>query len=234
MSKFQSIFKRFEKKYLINSQQYKQLGEDLTEFMLEDSYGEHTICNLYYDTEDFELIRRSIEKPVYKEKLRVRSYGVPRYDDTVFLELKKKYLKEVFKRRVALPYNSYIDYINDGLQPKVSTQILSEIQWFLNMYKPYPRMFIAYDRTAMFGKEDENVRVTFDNNTRYRIDELCLTKGDHGSTILNYGERIMEIKVEGAMPIWLTRILGENKILPKSFSKYGACYKECTAMGKFR
>ena len=224
MNKYQSIFKRYEKKYLLNNDQYKLLKKDLDRYMTEDKYGLYTICNLYFDTDDYELIRRSIEKPIYKEKLRVRSYGIPNDDASVFFELKKKYRKEVFKRRISIPYKDYLAYMNNGTDPNVSKQILSEIEYFIDMYNPYPRVYIAYDRLALFGNEDSNVRVTFDQNIRFRTDNLCLAHGDEGTHLLKEGEKIMEVKVEGAMPMWFVNLLVKHNILPTSYSKYGKCY----------
>lgn len=224
MAKEQSIFKRFEKKYLLTQEQYTNLRQDLERYMTEDEFGLYTICNLYYDTRDYKIIRKSIEKPIYKEKLRVRSYGTPDAQHKIFFELKKKYNKEVFKRRVAMPYENFMNYIKKGIMPDVNPQIMEEIQYFIDLYTPYPRIYLAYDRLALFGKRDSAVRVTFDENIRFRTYDLKLCAGDHGQGILKKGERIMEIKVEGAMPMWLCSLLSKHRILPTSFSKYGVCY----------
>lgn len=235
MSQYQSIFKRYEKKYRINHLQYKRFKKDLDLYMEEDQFGIYTICNLYYDTDDYRIIRKSIEKPTYKEKLRVRSYGTPTGGDKVFFELKKKYNKEVFKRRISLTYKEFEDYMHHGIVPNVSPQILKEIEYFIQLYKPCPKIYIAYDRLALFGKEDAKVRVTFDENIRFRTGQLALEKGDQGRCILPYGDRIMEIKVEGAMPLWLCKLLSKHKILPTSFSKYGVCYQQyglCESMAE--
>lgn len=221
----QSIFKRYEKKYLLNNIQYKNFKKDLNNYMNEDDYNLHTICNLYFDTDNYELIRRSIEKPIYKEKLRVRSYGIPKENDTVFFELKKKYLKEVFKRRISMPHKDFINYIENKIKPNASQQILSEIEYFIKLYNPYPRVFIAYDRLALYGKDNSKVRVTFDSNIRFRTNNLSLSYGDNGTQLLKKGEKIMEIKVEGAMPLWLVNLLNKHNILPTSYSKYGKCYE---------
>lgn len=224
--KYQSVFKRYEKKYRLDHEQYILLKKELDKHMEEDKYGLYKICNLYFDNSTYEVIRRSIEKPIYKEKLRVRSYGVPKSDDTIFFELKKKYNREVFKRRISLTMNEFEQYLEHGKIPNVSTQILSEIEWFMKIYEPYPKIYISYDRLALFGKENPNIRVTFDKNIKFRDYDLNLSKGDYGTHILNKEEYIMEIKVEGAMPLWLSDILARNNILPISFSKYGRCYTE--------
>lgn len=221
-NKYTNTFKRYEKKYLLYKLQYAYLREDLRSFMDEDEYGKHTICNLYYDTNSFEIIRRSIEKPHYKEKLRLRSYGVPTKVSPVFFELKKKYNKEVFKRRVSLSIGEVEEYLENK---KCESQILKEIDWFTRMYHVEPRVFIAYDRMALFGKDNNDIRVTFDTDIRFRTSDLCLSKGDHGTAILAEDQVLMEIKIQGAMPIWLSDILANLCIFPNSFSKYGHCYK---------
>lgn len=225
MSIAQNTFKRYEKKYMLNKRQYEDITKTLTQHTTPDKFGTYSICNLYFDTDSYEIIRRSIEKPVYKEKLRVRSYGIPNKDDMVFFELKKKYKKEVFKRRIALTIKEYEDYIYNGVKPTKSHQILSEIDYYINMYKPYPRIYIAYEREALIGINNKNLRITFDKNIRYRQSALSLRNDDEGTKILDDDKCIMEIKILGAMPVWLSQLLTSMKIYPQSFSKYGYCYQ---------
>ena len=221
----QKTFKRYEKKYMLDERQYKQISDKLKQHMDEDAYGNYSIRNLYFDTDNFEIIRRSAEKPIYKEKLRVRCYGTPESCDTVFLELKKKYRSEVYKRRISITLAEYEDFIIRGVKPGRSEQILNEIEYFLKLYRLYPRIYIAYDRTAFTGKDDKSLRVTFDKNIRFRNSELSLKSDDKVTKILPDDHYIMEIKAPGAMPMWLCDILNELRIFPQSFSKYGYCYQ---------
>lgn len=192
--------------------------------MTEDNYGLHTICSIYFDTDDNRLIRNSIEKPLYKEKLRLRSYGVPTNDDfEVFLELKKKYKGIVYKRRQALTLSAAKGYIQNDLLP-ADSQIFREIDYFRSYYSAYPKIFIAYDRIAMAGNSDTNLRMTFDFRIRCRRNDLDLQAGDHGTELLSSGSVLMEIKIPGAMPIWLCSALSQLKLYPVSFSKYGQFY----------
>ncbi len=226
MAEYQNVFKRKEKKYLLTTQQYQTLLPQLQEDMTVDEHGLHTICNLYFDTDRYELIRHSIEKPTYKEKLRLRSYGVPKPDDKVFLELKKKLKGIVYKRRVSLTLEEACRYLVHHEQPRRENQILHEIDWFLQRYQPVPKIYIAYDRLALFGNEDKNLRITFDQNILFRESLLDLSKGNWGKPLLKTGNVLMEIKIPGAMPLWLSRILNELGLYPTSFSKYGNIYKE--------
>lgn len=226
MAEIQGVFKRYEKKYLLNPQQVKLVTEKILEHMKLDQYGLSTICSLYFDTEQFDLIRRSIEKPVYKEKLRLRCYGKSASgSDTVFVELKKKFKGVVYKRRIVMSYDEATGYLIRGEKAPAESQISREIDWFLSFYKPRPAALVCYDRLAYYGIEDNEFRVTFDFNVRCRRDRLDLALGDEGERIIPEGYAIMEIKTKGAMPLWLCSLLSENKIYPASFSKYGTYYK---------
>lgn len=220
----QTVFKRTEKKYIITLNQRKQLLELISSQICSDKFGESTVRSLYFDTDDFRLIRNSIDKPVYKEKLRLRSYSTPKADSNVFLELKKKYKGVVYKRRETLKYSEAMNYLNTRSKP-IDTQIMKEIDWTMNYYNGLkPKMFIAYDRTAFYSKEDSNLRITFDKNVRFRNYDLELGKGSYGNLILDSGLFIMEIKILNSMPLWLSNALTKLKIYPSSFSKYGTAY----------
>lgn len=224
MAKDQTIFKRYEKKYLLDEAQYSALTSVISEYMKVDKYGKHTICNIYFDTPDFYLIRRSIDKPMYKEKLRLRSYGIPDKDSKVFVELKKKYKGIVYKRRITMSLKDAYRYLTQGITTDTS-QIKKEIDYFMNYYHPVPKMYIAYDRIAYFCESDPDFRITFDSDIRYRSNDLYLENGDHGECLLEKGFHLMELKIVGAIPLWLTHALTELKIYPTSFSKYGNIYK---------
>ncbi len=248
----QAVFNRYEKKYLMPEPVYQELRFRLAPYMQTDQYGLHTICNIYYDTPGYDLIRRSIEKPVYKEKLRLRSYGIPTLDSPVFLEIKKKYRKVVNKRRIQLTLQEAYDYVERGIQPAQGgdyvergiqpaqsckyaehgirsaqdRQILQEINFFLYRYPLMRGIYLAYDRTALFGMEDPEFRVTFDQRIRSRRSFMGLENGDYGELLLPEGYYLMESKVLGATPLWFTEILSELEIYPVSFSKYGNVYKK--------
>ena len=221
----QTVFERTEKKYILTISQRNKLIDAIRDYIKDDEYGESTICSLYFDTDNFQMIRSSLEKPEYKEKLRLRSYSTPKGDSNVFLELKKKFNGVVYKRRRTLKYTDAMNYINNKVLPDGS-QIMKEIDWTMNYYQNLkPRMFIAYDRTAFYSKTDHELRITFDRNVRFRNTDLDLACGSYGETILDKKYCIMEIKALQAMPIWLTDVLDELQIFPGSFSKYGTAYQ---------
>lgn len=218
-------FERSEKKYLLTDEQYRALREVLDGYMEADAYGEYTVCNLYFDTEHNDLIRRSIEKPRYKEKMRLRSYGVVGDDDKVFLEIKKKYKGVVFKRRIVLPYGEAKAYVYEGVVPSKTGQIFREIDYFIHFYQCKPKVFLSYDRLALSGTgEDKGLRITFDRNIRSRTERLDLAIPPDGEALLEEGLWLMEVKAPGSMPLWLTDAFTRLKIYPTSFSKYGRVY----------
>jgi len=217
---------RYEKKYMLSVGQYESLLTGMQDYMKPDIYGKTTNCSLYYDTDTWELARRSIEKPVYKEKLRVRSYGVPTSGDKVFIELKKKYDGVVYKRRTVMDCEKAEEYLAGDLRYSPCTQIGNEIEYFQNRYRAEPKVYLAYDRISFAGMDDPNLRITFDRNIRFRDYELDLRKGDFGEWLLPADKVLMEIKIPGTTPLWLVQLLSALDARPTSFSKYGTFYKE--------
>ena len=227
MAKFTKVFKRYEKKYLISRSQYEQLVEKLSEHIVPDEFGESTINNIYFDTPDYRLIRASIEKPtVYKEKLRIRSYGHPTADTNVFVELKKKYKGIVYKRRVNMTYLEAVLYLCKHQPPPKESQVTKEIDYFVRFYRGLrPMVSLFYDRMAYYSRDDHDLRLTFDTNIRFRNKDFDISKGDYGHTLMGSDQLILEIKSAFSMPLWLTQALDELKIYPTSYSKYGNAYK---------
>jgi hypothetical protein len=232
MKQSQFSFRRYEKKYLLTASQYQMIRRALDRYMQADEYGQSTVCNVYYDTHDFALARASIEQPIYKEKLRVRSYGAAGGEDRVFVEIKKKYDGVVYKRRVNMTADEAEAYLMDGIRPEKDSQIQRELDWFCTNYDLEPRVYIAYDRTALAGKDDKNLRITFDRNIRWRDFDLSITDGTDGEQLLPPDTILMEIKIPGTAPVWLSRMLSEFGIFPTTFSKYGNCYKRLLAAEK--
>lgn len=221
----QEVFRRIEKKYIVDEPTYEKLIKKLDGHFVRDRYYKSTICNIYYDTPSHQLVRNSIEKPVYKEKLRVRSYGVPNDEDMVFVELKKKYKGVVYKRRVEMTLAQSRDFFAGKEVPHDNPQIENELKYFLKFYEGIaPAMYLSYDRLAYCGAEDPSLRLTFDTHILYREEQKELDKGIWGKELLPAGVRVMEIKIPNAMPLWLSTILDELEIYPASFSKYGTAY----------
>jgi SPX domain protein involved in polyphosphate accumulation len=218
------IFQREEKKYIITPQQKADLLLRAGTQMQLDQYGRSTIASLYFDTMDHRMIRQSMEKPLYKEKLRLRSYGVAAAQSRVYLELKKKYKGIVYKRREKMTLMQARRYIQTGILP-FDTQIMREIDWVIRAYGDIkPVIYISYEREAYFAASDDALRMTFDHNLLYRTQDLTLTHGAYGTPILPGGQIVLEIKALGAMPLWLADALDSAKIYPSSFSKYGTAY----------
>lgn len=226
-------FKRYEKKFLLTKEQYNNLIPRLLEYMNPDEHCKsgknYNIYNIYYDTENDDVIRHSISKPYYKEKLRLRSYNIPTNpNDKVFLELKKKINGIVNKRRVVLTLEEAYNFLELGKKPisndYVNKQVINEIEYYLSKKPVYPKVYIGYTRKAFFGKEDRDFRLTFDSKILTRRDNLTLEAGCFGQNILEENQYLMEVKILGAMPIWFTNILSELEIYNTHFSKYGNEY----------
>lgn len=238
-----SVFKRYEKKFMLTTEQYLKMREFLADYMDYDKYclNDNVYClyNIYLDSPNNDLIRRSVEKPVYKEKLRIRSYyPVREKDDKVFFEIKQKHEGVVTKRRAVMTYGDTMEMIRTKKLPEntpkkyIDAQVQKEILRMLVDYDLSPAVFLSYHRIAMFGKEDPELRITFDTEIRARRTDVSFDKELYAEPLLEEGKILMEIKIPLVMPMWLARYLSENKIFSSSFSKYGKEYERFVLSGK--
>jgi len=226
MMAIQTVFQRYEMKYLLTPDQKEAVLRAMQPYMEPDRYGRTSIRNLYYDTDNYRLIRRSIERPVYKEKLRVRSYGRAEPDGVVFAELKKKYKHIVYKRRLPLRAQEAADWLAGRRSCPVRTQIAAEIDYFVSYYETlHPVVFLSYEREAFAAKDGGVFRVTFDENILCRQEELTLDSEAYGAPVLEPGLVLMELKCAGGIPLWMTHTLSGERIYKTSFSKYGTAYQ---------
>ena len=229
----QNVFMRKEKKYIITADQGECLQKLTAQRMKIDQHGEYILQNLYYDTDDWEIIRESMDKPLYSEKLRLRFYGEYQTDSMGFLELKKKYKGITYKRRIEFPMEHFRKCRLNETISRFDSQISREIRFFLERKTVSEKMYIAYKRLAYTGTDDIGLRVTFDRDIRFKLcsvnnADYFTQNNDNHNFILGQNQLLMEIKITGAIPLWLARALNENNIFPISFSKYGACYAKHT------
>lgn len=221
----QSIFKRYELKYMLTLEQKQRILAAMRAHMALDKYGRTTIRNIYYDTPDYRLIRRSIEKPAYKEKLRIRAYRRSGREDKVFVELKKKYQGVVYKRRLSCMLQQASDWLAGSEMPQPG-QIASEISYFRDFYGGLrPTVFLSYEREAYYSLDGSDFRVTFDDHILCSTADLSLDSTPGGDSLLPEGKVLMEVKTSGAVPLWMTKVLSDNAIYMTSFSKYGTAYQ---------
>ena len=228
------VFNRYENKYLLDSEAYYKFYDRLLEYMELDDFNKqhefYSITNLYYDTEHNTLIRNSLAKPKYKEKLRLRAYGIPNQDTKVYLEIKKKVFGLVNKRRTSLKLHEAYDFVATGVEPDfkdyMNKQVIEEIKYFLSRYDLQPKVYLSYDRKALFCKNNRDLRITFDTNIRSRRYDLKMEHGTHGEPLLEPGQWLMEVKAENTIPVWLAKMLSEHQMYRTSFSKYGNEYKK--------
>ncbi len=221
-----NVFQRCEIKYLVDSRQYAMLEQAFREQMTPDPHGDSSICNVYFDTPDYRLIRASLEKPVYREKLRMRSYGQAEADGRVYLELKKKYHGVVYKRRISLSLQDAEAYMA-GLAPlPEDSQIGRELDYFRRYHQGLrPSVYLSYERAAWYSREDPRFRATFDREIRWRGEDLTLLAPTGGELLLPPSLTLFEIKTPEAIPLWLVEILEAGQIRQTAFSKYGEAFK---------
>jgi hypothetical protein len=218
-------FQRYEQKYLLNGFQYHAVLSIMDGFACPDEYGQSTVYSIYYDNDNFEIAGKVSVKSVYKEKLRLRSYGIPRAGDTVYLELKKKINGLSYKQRIPLPFTGTAHYFDFKPANVHHNYILNEIQWFLHSYNPFPQFMISYDRLAFRGLENSALRITFDSNIRCGTAGLDFSQSPRGTLLLDNDTRLMEIKVDTSIPLSLSGHLADLNIFPVSFSKYRKAYE---------
>lgn len=222
--KKETFFQRYEFKYLLTKEQQARLLANAGKRLIPDEYSHSSIRNLYLDTPDFRLIRRSMEKPIYKEKLRLRSYGKADGDYPVFMELKKKYRSIVYKRRLTLPHAQALRCLT-GEDFWPNTQIGGEIDYAMHFYPNLePRVFLSYERDS-WKEAEGGLRITFDESIRFRTDALTLDSDSWGTPLLEDDQVLMELKVSEAIPLWMVHLLTDSGLYKTSFSKYGAAYK---------
>ena len=222
----QTVFKRYELKYLITGEQKSRLLDDISRYMRLDKYGHTTVRNIYFDTNSYQLIRRSIEKPTYKEKIRIRSYETAGVDSTVFVELKKKYDGVVYKRRIPLSYGEALAWLEKRIPRPADTQIAREVDYFINFYDGlFPTVFLSYEREAFYDIDGGDFRVTFDDNILCREEDVSLASPPYGTPILQPGMFLMELKCSGGIPLWMAHALSREHIYKTPFSKYGTAYE---------
>lgn len=222
-------FERVEMKYMMTHEQYEIMLQVMEEHMVLDEFGRHNINNIYFDTPDFLLIRRSLEKPVYKEKLRVRWYGTREARTPIFIELKKKYKGVVYKRRIKRSWEETVNYFyhNNPLPEGKDQQITRELDYFMSFYGTlYPALFLGYDREAFFGKENHDFRMTFDLNIRCNEDNIQHQRSNGGQRVIPRENVLLEVKTGESLPRWLLDFFAEHEIYKTSFSKYGTAYRE--------
>lgn len=228
------VFNRYESKFQMSTEVYLDFKKELLKRMEMDEFNQndefYKISNLYYDTKDDLLIRRSLDKPKYKEKVRLRSYGVPEENGKAYLEIKKKFKGIVNKRRTTLKLDEAYKFLDTGIKPEykeyMNSQVLAELSYILKLYNLEPKVYIAYDRIAYFEKENREFRVTFDTNIRTRRYDLKLEAGDYGDKLTEGDMWLMEVKAESTVPLWFSKLLSEYKLYSTSFSKYGNEYKK--------
>lgn len=223
------IFKRKEQKYVITTQQYHELIAQLLPKMRPDKNGiegKYTVTSLYFESPDNKIYFETKNKLKYRQKLRLRVYDETDMNGVAFFEVKQKHKKVVNKRRMLLPLYEAKRYLsNDYSYPleeyeTSNEQVLREIHYFRQLYQLRPEMIVSYDRHALHGIEDAELRMTFDFNLRCRNNDLSLENGPYGINFIDPDWVILEVKVNDSVPLWLTRILQSLDCQQRGASKF--------------
>ena len=218
-------FARVEKKFLLNRRQAEDVAAGLRMRGYERmAFGSSAIQSVYWDTPDYLLIRRSLERPEYKEKFRTRMYGQPGEGDMEFAEIKKKYRGVVYKRRTGLILPEMERALAERAFPEKCGQIGAELKSMMDRYDLRPACLIMYNREAYAREGDEEIRVTMDTGIRFRTDMMDMTRAQTGEEILDRDQVLMEVKIPGVWPLWLLRLLQSAGAQPTHISKYGTAY----------
>lgn len=223
-----NTFNRYEKKYMLDQETATKIKNDIKSYITQDQYSSnsyYTICNIYYDTVNDEIIKQSVSKPQYKEKLRLRCYGDTTKHDIVYLEIKKKLNGFVNKRRTHITLeeanNLIFHKVMPVKQPYHNTQVLNEIYYFVQNKILYPKIAISYDREAYYAIDNPDFRITFDNHITSRRKNVYAGRSKEDQSIIDENLILMELKTSTSIPLWMTNILSKYKVFGNSFSKYG-------------
>jgi hypothetical protein len=231
---------RHELKYEVTRDQYQSLSEALANYMQPDTYGDengrYLVTSLYYDTTDYKAYWDKIQGHRYRRKLRVRVYG----DQTVtpdtpcFVEIKQRTDRTIQKKRVVLPYSSAIDLCETGTGvahvPESGGAVVDEVKYLRSALQLQPACIVSYDRLAFNGTElGPGLRVTFDTNMKCRGHELSLLPTGYAENRFFAPPHwcIMEIKADGSVPLWLTKLIGEHRCTRRNISKYCTALEKC-------
>jgi len=218
-----TIIDRMEQKYFISFEKFNKLMNLIKDKLVKDKYFDERIYNVYFDNDDYDLIIKSLDKPVYKEKIRLRSYSRANSNTNVFLEMKKKFDGHGNKRRVDINYLEAKNYIDNNVLPETNKQIMMELDYVFKKNDLKPKISLTYDRLSYAFKEDETYRITFDTNIRYSNKKLDLVDLDDEECLFDDGY-IMEVKTLKGYPVWFINALSNLKIYPVSYSKVGEAY----------
>ena len=236
MKPLETTFKRIETKYIVSKDKLDKLIQDLKEYLVEDDYPISTISNIYFDTEDFDVLLDDDFGAKRKEKVRMRTYlSHPKADSQVFLEIKTKDQEGIGRKyRLLSTPSSIISFITKGhLDVSITDTVV--IETVKKLQRDYrfaikPRMYIYYDRYSLKEKKSiegydyNKIRITIDQNLIYRDENVSLFAGNHGAPLLDDSTVIMEIKAPGNKPQWLQDILDKYGLMEHKFSKYSCAY----------
>jgi len=231
---------RYELKYVLDQSQYQALFGVLAGHMQPDPHGDeagrYLVTSLYYDTQDYKAYWDKMDGLRFRRKLRLRVYDTPVItpEITCSVEIKQRTNRTVLKKRVVLSYASAMELceMRDGINgvPGSGQAVMDEVRYLCSVQRLRPACVVSYERQALMGTErDPGLRVTFDTTMKGRVHDLSLllpgTAADR--YFLPPPRCIMEIKADGYVPYWLTKLISEQRCTPQSVSKYCMALEKC-------
>ncbi len=244
MTAYLDVFERKEMKYRLCATQLESLISAFETRLLPDERGITLVRSLYFDTPAHDLIARSMESPLYKEKLRLRVYGQASEPGTpAFLEIKKKFKGIVYKRRVLVSIGAAHLIIegaslsealaahplnDEALAAEALTphreQIAREIAFFIQRHDARRPSILTQCERQAFTSSDGDLRVTIDRNLSYKANPQSIADTHFAIPLIPQTEAVMELKCTHALPLWLAGELSAVCAYKQSFSKCGTAY----------
>ncbi len=227
---------RYEYKYIVPNSKMKQLREMILPFVDVDDFAEaagdnqYTVRSIYFDTPRYDFYFEKVEGIKNRKKVRLRGYDLEHEDNTVFLEIKRKYNIPILKYRAPVTFKDAQEMFREK---NINGQILfgdtfpkgaeNSKRFFYQVFSKNlrPVVLIVYEREAYLSKFDSTVRITFDKNLRskaypsikelYDEDKIKAALADHF---------ILEVKFNRSFPGWLNPIVSRFGLKRQSASKY--------------
>lgn len=217
-------------KYELTYGQYSQLRKVGYSHLVEAPAGVHGLSALYFDTDDFELIREFQTDGPYQELFRMRTSEVLMKESLVSMEIIKRFEGRASQRHVLIPYVNAQSYLLDYRQyvneQSIEAQISREIEYLVGGKSLAPKVVISSDRLIMNCTKKVPLEVEFDFNIRWRTSDFDLRKGNYGEFVDPTLNVLMTIKSDGSYPGWFSELLQQLDVQPSTFSSLMVTYQE--------
>lgn len=232
MSSAAATFNRYELKYWLDGRMLGRVLSFLGDFMVPDRHSDgakpYRVTSLYLD--DFE--RGAYYEKYNGDNLR-KKYRVRYYEDDctrLFFEIKHKRGSFVTKTRRAYETTGDISEVICDLKSGLLDEVLPEFAYYVHRLGLRPAVWTAYERTALVGRNNPKLRITFDHELAGGA-ALSTVASDRRLEPLQFDRwnprSVMEIKFDRFFPYWLETLMRELNLRQESISKYGMVMNRC-------